>query len=38
VFVAAAIALGIYAMTQKPASKKPEKKSAAITRTTGDSS
>jgi fumarate reductase subunit D len=38
VFIAAAVVLGIYAMTQKPSSKKPAKKSAAITRTAGDSS
>jgi hypothetical protein len=37
VFIAAAVVLGIYAMTQKPSSKKPAKKSAAITRTAGDS-
>lgn len=37
-FVAGAIAVGVYAMTQKPSSKKPAKKSAAISRTVADSS
>jgi nitrate reductase gamma subunit len=38
VFVAAAVVVGIYAMTQKPSPKRPAKKSAVVTRTTRGSS